>query len=96
MLRLFTLQVAELKSCWRYGTVAWLLSSFFRSLLWPAVSLYAMCIDTSQGKGYVAFTPRLRSIVEAAESKGQKVDVVYVSADASESDATEHFKTMPW
>ncbi|KAL8439820.1 hypothetical protein Efla_004346 [Eimeria flavescens] len=49
-----------------------------------------------ESKGYVPFTPRLKSIVEAAARRGQKLNVVYVSADNYASDAAALFKTMPW
>lgn len=42
------------------------------------------------------FTPRLKSIVEAAKQKGQKLNIVFVSADNYESDAAALFRTMPW
>lgn len=49
-----------------------------------------------QTKGYVPFTPRLKSIVEAARKKGKKLNVVFVSADDSTADAASLFHTMPW
>ena len=42
------------------------------------------------------FTPRLRSIVEAAKEQGKKLNIVFVSADNKPEDAAELFKTMPW
>ncbi|KAL8449856.1 hypothetical protein Emed_002819 [Eimeria media] len=49
-----------------------------------------------ESKGYVPFTPRLKAIVEAAAQRGQKLKVVFVSADNYASDAANLFKTMPW
>lgn len=56
---------------------------------------WSLCVPV-QSKGYVPFTQRLKGIVEAAALKGQKLNVVFVSADNYLTDATALFKTMPW
>ncbi|PHJ15774.1 apicoplast-associated thioredoxin family protein atrx1 [Cystoisospora suis] len=47
-------------------------------------------------RGYVPFTPRLKSIAEGCRAKGQDLRVVYVSADSNVKDAEKHFSQMPW